>query len=127
MPILPENKALYPKNWKDIVKQIKERANDKCEFCGLENYSVGFRVKDKFFKIENSMQGETDTFDFESEGYKPIRIVLTVAYVDHNPQNNDFENLKALCQQCHLRLDAFQHMETRRRNKNKFQLQLNIF
>ena len=125
MPI-QENKKLYPANWKEIVKQVKDRANGKCEFCGLENYSVGFRVKDIFFKIENSMQGETDTLDFESEGYKPIKIVLTVAHLDHDPQNNDFSNLKALCQQCHLRLDVEQHKQTRAKNKHKLNFKLDL-
>ena len=37
MPIKPENKARYPKNWKQIRISILERANNCCEFCGVEN------------------------------------------------------------------------------------------
>lgn len=40
MPIKPENKKRYPANWKDIRKDILERADNKCEFCGIENYSI---------------------------------------------------------------------------------------
>lgn len=39
MPIKPENKKLYPENWKQISKRIRfERAKNKCEVCGAENY-----------------------------------------------------------------------------------------
>lgn len=31
MPIRKERKHLYPKNWKEIVKQINERAGNRCE------------------------------------------------------------------------------------------------
>ena len=40
MPILPENKSRYPKNWKQIRADILKRANNKCEFCGIENYTI---------------------------------------------------------------------------------------
>lgn len=30
------------------------------------------------------------------------RRILTVDHLDHNPQNNNAENLLALCQRCHL-------------------------
>ena len=36
-------------------------------------------------------------------------MVLTVAHLDHTPENNALTNLKAMCQRCHLRLDSFQH------------------
>jgi hypothetical protein len=32
-----------------------------------------------------------------------------VAHLDHNPQNCADENLKALCQRCHLTYDAKHH------------------
>lgn len=40
MPIKPENKKRYPVNWKDIRKDILKRADNKCEFCGIENYAI---------------------------------------------------------------------------------------
>lgn len=32
MPIKPENKGRYPKNWKQIRQQILDRAGNFCEF-----------------------------------------------------------------------------------------------
>ncbi len=113
MPIRPENKKLYPKNWKQIRKDILQRANNRCEFCGVENYAEGYRDKDGNFIKSEGMQQEADTID----GEKIIRIVLTVAHLDHDPQNNDYNNLRALCQRCHLRHDIEQHRQSRIINK----------
>lgn len=70
MPIRPENKARYPKDWPAISRAIRDRAGNKCEDCGVENYSI-------------------------RDGSK---IVLTVAHLDHAPENCEPENLKAWCQ-----------------------------
>lgn len=81
MPIRPENRARYPKDWKQISKRIRhERAGNKCEWCPAEN--------GKPHPITGS------------------KVVLTVAHLDHTPENCDDDNLKALCQRCHNRYDA---------------------
>jgi 5-methylcytosine-specific restriction endonuclease McrA len=36
-------------------------------------------------------------------------VVLTVAHLDHTPENVDPANLKAWCQRCHLTFDAPLH------------------
>lgn len=113
MPILKENKKLYPKNWQQIRADILKRANNKCEFCGVENYRTGYRDKAGNFIISEGMQQEADSLD----GERIFKIVLTIAHLDHNPQNNDPENLRALCQKCHLNYDIEHHKETRRQNK----------
>lgn len=113
MPIKPENKKLYPKNWKEIREKILERANNKCEFCGVENHRWGYRNSKGDFIISVGMQQEADELD----GEKLFRIVLTIAHLDHNPQNNDFSNLRALCQKCHNNYDKEHRKETRRKTK----------
>jgi hypothetical protein len=54
------------------------------------------------------------------------RIVLTVAHLDHQPENCADENLKAMCQRCHLRYDVDHHRRnaarTRRAQKNNREL-----
>jgi hypothetical protein len=42
------------------------------------------------------------------------KVVLTISHLDHNPQNNAPENLRALCQACHLSHDRHEHAENRR-------------
>ncbi len=95
MPIRPENKALYPKNWKEIRAKILARANNRCEFCGVENHTMRFNPKTG----------------------KEAKIVLTVAHLDHNPENCDPENLRALCQRCHNQYDAAHRAETRKQTR----------
>lgn len=108
MPIRPENKNRYPKNWKEVRAKILERAKNCCEFCGLENHIFGIRTKDGFNKLEG-MALEAATID----GEKITRIVLTIAHLDHAPENNDPENLRALCQKCHLSYDMERHVKNR--------------
>lgn len=49
------------------------------------------------------------------------KIVLTVAHLNHTPEDCRDENLKAMCQRCHLRYDHDHHQrnayETRRKGK----------
>jgi predicted ATP-dependent serine protease len=53
---------------------------NKCEWCGVENHTMR---DDK-------------------------EIILTIAHLDHTPENCARENLRALCQKCHNGYDARQ-------------------
>lgn len=88
MPIKKENKERYPKNWNEIRAAILDRANNKCEFCGIENYTIK----------ENG-----------------AKVVLTIAHLDHIPENCNPDNLRALCQSCHNKYDAKHRAETRKK------------
>jgi 5-methylcytosine-specific restriction endonuclease McrA len=88
---------LYPSNWKEISEDRRFNvAGNRCEFCGAENYEP------------NPVTGS--------------KVILTVAHLDHNPQNNTPENLRALCQLCHLRYDAKHHAWSRKQNGLKGQM-----
>ncbi|WP_424244365.1 hypothetical protein Dip510_001579 [Elusimicrobium posterum] len=80
MPITKERKKLYPENWAQISAQVKILAGNKCEVCDAMNGKPHPITKSK--------------------------VVLTVHHMDFNPQNNLEYNLIALCQRCHIRLDA---------------------
>ena len=54
-----------------------------------------------------------------TERLRIIKIVLTIAHLDHTPENCADENLQALCQRCHLRLDAEHHAQTARNTRRK--------
>ena len=131
MPIRPENKARYPKNWKQIREQILARSGHSCEgspaypHCRVPNYSY-----------RNNTTGEvtTETDIIEvwklADGNKVSRIVLTIAHLDHIHENCDPANLRAWCQRCHLKYDAAHHAvnsaKTRRDKLNNFNLDLGI-
>ena len=96
MPIKKENRDRYPKNWKEIRQQILQRANNRCEFCGRKNHSI----------VDNGHG-------------KMIKVVLTIAHLNHTPEDCRPENLRALCQRCHNRYDAKHRAETRKNNNKK--------
>ena len=119
MPIKPENKNLYPPDWKSIRLEVLERDGNKCKFCGLENYVEGARdTSGKFWSLAQFENGDVERYDpdFGVEKHKTkksIKIVLTIAHLNHNPQDNgekgDRPNLAALCQKCHLNYDQKHH------------------
>jgi hypothetical protein len=120
MPIRPENKYRYPPNWYEISQEIRRRADHKCEWCGVPNGELGGRSPGgKWHKarpLGNYGLGSSGLV-WPNEGdwawcegwdkmLRIVRIVLTVAHLDHTPENCDPENLKCLCQRCHNRYDA---------------------
>ena len=111
MPIKQENRALYPPDWKAISKRIRfERAGNKCEWCGVANYAYGARDKNGEWHNESSihlMNSDNGRELFGDEFPDMIKIVLTVAHhPDPDPMNCAEDNLHALCQKCHNKLDA---------------------
>jgi len=50
---------------------------------------------------------------------REVRIVLTIAHLNHKAGDDRDENLKALCQWCHLNFDAPHHKWTRSIRKDK--------
>jgi hypothetical protein len=49
--------------------------------------------------------------------FRPLKVILTTAHLCQESSCNDLEHLRALCQCCHLRMDARQHVETRAKRK----------
>lgn len=107
MPIRPENRARYPKDWKEIRARILARAGNRCE--GSPAYPDCRRV--------NGMP--IDDMD-----RRPV--VLTIAHLNHTPEDCADDNLRAWCQRCHLTYDAKHHAKnaavTRRRRLNNGEL-----
>jgi len=118
---MPIDYKRYPENWQEIRERILIRAGQrrdnngniiheaKCEMCGkVHNYEIGYWKDDEFILIEKSHHGDIEAEEAEQDGYKIIKIVLTIAHLDHDEENHDVkdERLKAACQRCHLRYDA---------------------
>lgn len=103
MPIHPDNRARYPKDWKAISQRIRfDRAGGRCECdgeCGIDHEG---RCQAEHGK-PNPMTGNN--------------VVLTTAHLDHTPENCGDDNLKAMCQRCHLRLDRDHHATNSRQTR----------
>lgn len=118
MPIRAENRARYPKDWPAISVAIRDRAGNRCEECDVKNYALGGRdpsgefhqarpTGDNGLRLTWPLPGEYGWCEGWSAGrLRIIRIVLTVAHLDHTPENCAPENLRAWCQRCHNRYDA---------------------
>lgn len=146
--IMPIDYSKYPDNWfTEIRPSILKRASNKCENCGVPNYAVGHRNEDGNFvpiagNITADLAGEGLSYpslnpieykeareiaDNETfccvYGFKYIVIVLTIAHLNHNVEDNSPENLAALCQKCHNVHD----IEFRKRNRKLNKGQLSLF
>lgn len=115
---MPIDYRKYHPDWKTKIRPaILARAQNRCEDCKLPNYAEGYR--DETGEFVNVTNGGHDTA--LKSGRKLFRIVLTVAHLNHDIKDNRPSNLRALCQQCHLRLDAKFHQTARiQNNKGRF-------
>lgn len=118
---MPINYKDYPANWKtEIRPAILKRANDRCEVCGVINYSYVFRCDDgTWFYAEDWLLVQKNKVGFyRTKGDGRVKIVLTIAHLDHDTKNNDYSNLKAMCQRCHNRYDIAHRKQTRDNKKS---------
>lgn len=95
MPIRPSERARYPSDWAEIRAEVLLRAGHRCE--GSPAYPE--------CRAEHGQPHPVTT----------SRVVLTIAHLDHTPENNgapgDRPNLRAWCQRCHLTFDAPLHAQ----------------
>lgn len=124
MPIKKENRHLYPSNWKQIREEVRERAADMCEKCGVLNYDTVWRSTDgtawMYAHGDNGELYDMDGNECHDDVWivmKDIEIVCTVAHLDHDPTNNDLANLRFWCQKCHNSYDAPHRAETRKKSR----------
>jgi hypothetical protein len=125
VPIKPENLHRYPPNWMDIRLRILQRAGFKCEHegCKARQHQVGYWNHDEWvllpFALREAGAREGDRVACsDGSTVKVLRIVLTVAHLDHQPENCADENLRAWCQRHHLAYDAAHHQVTRARTRH---------
>lgn len=100
------NPADYHPDWRSISRQIKDQADWVCEFCGAAHGAAFVRMDfgDGPVRVFIARDDQRELCERASVPIK--RIVLTVAHLNHETQDNDPCNLRALCQACHNRWDA---------------------
>ncbi len=86
MPIRPENRKRYPPDWPAISRARRAQAGNRCE--GSPAWPDCRAANGMPHPVTGS------------------RVVLTVAHLDHRPENVDPANLRAWCQRCHNTYDA---------------------
>ncbi|MYT26091.1 hypothetical protein GTW69_38475 [Streptomyces sp. SID7760] len=104
MPIRPENRGRYPANWPEISAEIRfARAQGRCECIG----ECGRGTHD----------GRCPNGHGSPAYGTGSRVILTTAHLDHQPENCDPANLRAMCNGCHLHYDKDHHRQTRARTR----------
>jgi hypothetical protein len=126
VPIRPENRARYPRDWPEISRRIRfERAKGKCEKCGAPHGVTVLRSAcgavyilpdGKTYHAEGGVYlGMTRGSELPAGRF--VKIILTVAHLDHTPENCADDNLLALCQLHHLRHDQREHQQNAARTR----------
>ncbi|MBM3744188.1 MAG: hypothetical protein FJW34_00150 [Acidobacteria bacterium] len=121
MPIRRDLRRFYGAEWRTVIRpRILARARNRCERCGVPDRIETIRAGSAWFEAHYSRW-----FDHRRRVASPlaravrtVRVVLTVAHLNHDPADNRDENLAALCQWCHLHYDAPHHKETRATRKD---------
>jgi hypothetical protein len=109
MPISKHKQELYPPEWEtEIRPAILKRANNHCEWCGIENHTWLWRhPHDDCWHIWSHNLQDGRRWYGENATECRVFIRLTIAHIhDSDPSNCDPDNLAALCEACHNRHDA---------------------
>ncbi|NHO33504.1 hypothetical protein [Acetobacter fallax] len=122
MPIRPELRKLYPPDWPQISRSVRfERAQGRCQRCGRPHgQQVRAVAAGRWFDADighwRDARGRATRCPdlIEQIGVRETRVVLAAAHLDHDPRNNRWRNLRALCQRCHLAHDRVWHARQRR-------------
>ncbi|MEN8444083.1 MAG: hypothetical protein ABG776_03610 [Cyanobacteria bacterium J06555_13] len=105
---MPMDRRLYPANWDELALQIKTEANWCCTDCGRPCRQPGEAVNALYERLPDSWKPLWWEAVGDVREPRPGRFQLTVAHLDHVPQNCDRNNLKALCAPCHGTYDLKQ-------------------
>ncbi len=108
LPIRRENRHLYPPEWPEISRRIRnDRAQNQCECTGQCRTHHGWC---------GAVNGQAHPLTGST-------VVLTVMHLNHDPTDCRDINLMAGCARCHLAYDREHHEETRRRGLIRQQVQ----
>jgi hypothetical protein len=147
MPIRPELRQFYTgPAWRAVRARILERAGHRCESCLVPNHKAVLRMfgwwtpasveasvlsqggwinGSRIIRLPWTHASETPGVPIRIDAAFPrtttthwVGIVLTVAHLNHVSGDDRDDNLKALCQWCHLHYDRLHHKRTRSERKD---------
>jgi 5-methylcytosine-specific restriction endonuclease McrA len=101
---MPIDRSLYPPNWDEISKAVKDETGWCCE--GSPAFPNCHIAHGQPHPVTGSI------------------VVLTVAHLDHNPAHNERANLRAWCQRCHNTYDRTHRIKNARRTRARKRKQM---
>lgn len=126
MPIRPEFRKFYGREWRTVTRpRILERAGGRCEQCGKPDRQWVVTSRGGCWSAIRDGQWPRDWRTATGGSISSVEgaihatcVILTVAHLNHVPGDDRDENLKALCQWCHLNYDQLHHKEIRQTRKD---------
>lgn len=134
MPIRPELRHHYRgPQWQAARQRIRERAGDCCEQCGKPNRAIvetltGFTHhadgRRSAWMIWRNIgpwtnhHGQT-CWPRRHRGTRFIQVKCGAAHLNHVPGEDRDDNLRWLCDWCHLHYDVGHHKDVRSKRKDK--------
>lgn len=124
-PVRPENRGRYPADWPEISRRIREdRAQNMCECrgeCGHDHtgdswddaWDEWLMSPEGAVPEQRDNPGRCPAMNRQPHPVTGSKVVLTVAHLDHQPEHCADDNLRAMCQRCHLAYDRDHHAATR--------------
>lgn len=90
-----------------------------CEWCGKPHGWTVLVAPSGCWTIDHYAyphwkRGPLPEPEYKGGGWRPTKVVLTIAHLDQDPRGDDPERLMALCQRCHLTYDARPEQRARR-------------
>lgn len=126
MPIRKQHRWLYPIDWQQITDIVRfERAKSRCEHCSRPHGKIVCHLGDGRWWDEEAGAWRDGKGRLVRRAAPPApaqdhtpttQVYLATAHLDNNPGHNNFRNLKALCQRCHMIADRPEHLRRRRLN-----------
>ncbi|MBI5950207.1 MAG: hypothetical protein HY865_01005 [Chloroflexi bacterium] len=110
---MPVDMKRYPENWREISLCIRERSGGVCECTG----ECG------------THKGRCTAHNYEPHPITGTKVIFTVAHLGHGTGDKHDkmdvrdENLKAMCQRCHLLFDLDEHIANAKRTRIRLKLQ----
>jgi hypothetical protein len=110
MTISPAELAAYGQDWPDFSFEIVwERARGRCECRGQCAGPAGH-----LDSADGRCRNRHGQRRWRGAWWQRA-VILSVAHRNHDPECRDPEQVFAACESCHLRHDALEHWQTRRR------------
>lgn len=130
MPIKPHLRKFYRgAGWAAVRARILKRAGQCCEQCGKPNHTWVWVMRDGTGRWCEGNPKRAQWFGADGEkaerprdpellrASRRVWVVLTIAHLNHLAGDDRDDNLRALCQRCHLAYDQGWHLAQARRTR----------
>ena len=139
---MPMDRSRYPADWQRISERRRRLSGGRCECRGECGHSHGlaFDHCDEDIHDCNGCDGtghgdcgavmraaRCEARHAEPHPVTGSQVVLTVAHLDHDTSHNDDDNLRAMCQRCHLAYDAELHQRNARATRRRRRALADLF